>query len=184
TWTKEYDPGSLGTTEQMAILDNWLCTGTGCAVAVYGSALVVGATSIVSTSCSPSCSTFTSAVNATSKFAIAYSSAEAMSGTLYMVGLASGLTGASTGTLNFFSFTIGGAATSSSVQIETSTAAWQAALCSSSTTLVLFEATTASNTVYARESLTDGGTWYPAAGSTAFLVSTSETSITGLSTAN
>jgi hypothetical protein len=184
TWTQQ-DSISFGSTLPAEAIDPWACSGTGCAVLVYGPALVTGATSIISTSCTPNCATWTGAVSSpgTSNYAMASSSSLVIGGALYFAGLDATTSGQNVGALNFWAFQIGSLSWPTETTVESAHSAWQAALGSSATTLVLFEAASGGSTLYARSSLTYGNIWFPAVGSPAFTVSSSETSVTGITAA-
>lgn len=175
TWVKE-DDAAGGTTESLGIVSPYDCgVSSGCAVLVYGTALVTGPTDVTSTSCSPSCSTWTTPVATTSDYALGSSSARVVGGTVYFAGLASASANQGTGTLKFWSFPLGSGSAPVETTIESGTSAWQAALSSSSGTLVLFEKASGSTIEY-RETVTYGDTWYPSVTSGPIAVSSSETS--------
>jgi len=182
TWVKE-DDVAAGTVQIMGAIEPYPCgVVAGCAVLTYGTTLVTGATSIISSSCTPTCATWTAAVTTTSDYLMGSSSAVVIGNTVYFAGLASGSTGQTTGTLKFWSFPVGAASAPPETTIESTVAAWQAALCSSSTTLVLFEETSGTTVEY-RTSVTFGGVWYPPLASGPISISTTETSATGLTAA-
>jgi hypothetical protein len=76
--------------------------------------------------------------------------------------------------LNFWTFVIGGSATSSEQTIESSSAAWQSAIGSDGTTIFLFDASVSTISYYYTSNL--GYTWYLGADATTY-----EPSVTGLS---
>ncbi len=182
TWVNE-DDINVGTVQTMGIIEPYPCgVAAGCAVLTYGTALVTGLTSTISTSCTPTCATWTTAVSTTSNYLIGSSSTVVIGSTVYFAGLASGSTGQTTGTLKFWSSPIGASSAPPETTIESTVAAWQTALSSSTTTLVLFEETSGTTIEY-RTSLTFGATWYPLLTSGPISISTTETSATGLTAA-
>ncbi len=182
TWVKEDDIAG-GTVETKGIILPYPCgVAAGCAVLAYGTAFETGATSIISSTCTPTCATWSAAITTTSDYLIGSSSAVVIGNTLYFAGLGSSSTGQSTGTLNFWSFPIGGASTPPETTIESTMSDWDAALSSSTTTLVLFEETSGTTIEY-RTSVTFGATWYPLLTSGPISISTTETSAAGISAA-
>ena len=136
-----------------------------------------GAVSVYSTTVTSSwtTSTWTTAVATTSDYELASSSDTLIGNTLAFSGLASGSTGATTGTLKFWTFSVGVTTTAPTEQtIESSTAAWQSAIGSEGTTIFLFDASVSTINYYYSANL--GYTW-----SSKFVATVYEPSITGLS---
>ena len=78
-----------------------------------------------------------------SDYALALSSDTLVGTTLAFAGLASGTTPSqASGTLNYWTFTIGGIATSPEQTIENTSAPWQSAIGSDGATVFLFDAAT------------------------------------------
>lgn len=115
-------------------------------------------------------------------YALSSSSEELVGNVLCFAGLGSTSAGATTGTLNFWTYVFGVGSTSTSeagsaTQIETSAAAWQAALGVYQNTLFLFDSNGYVLNYYYSGNL--GQTW-----STKAIATPYETSISGLSAAN
>ena len=106
------------------------------------------------------------------------SSASAISNTVYFAGLASGSAGVTTGTINFWSFTYGGAGTSTETQLQGTTGGWSVSISDEpSKTLIVYYGS--GSNLYMLSSVNYGTTW-----SSALTISSSETSVTGVSAAD
>ncbi len=115
-------------------------------------------------------------------YSLTASSALFIGNTMYFAGLQNAATGQTTGNLKFWTltFTSMTAGTNTAEQtIESSTAAWQAALTSSGTTLALFD-NPSSSTIQYYTSSTLGSIW----NSPAIALESAETAINGLSPAS
>ncbi|MGA2876330.1 MAG: hypothetical protein ABSE82_12420, partial [Nitrososphaerales archaeon] len=118
--------------------------------------------------------TWTTAVSPPSDYALTSSSETLVGSTLAFEGLAASSISQTTGTLNYWTFIIGGSATSIEQTIEGSTAAWQSSISSEGTTIFLFDASVSTINYYYTSNL--GYTW-----SSKTVATTYEPSITGLS---
>ncbi|MGH2638049.1 MAG: hypothetical protein ACRDF4_01985, partial [Rhabdochlamydiaceae bacterium] len=140
-------------------------TGTG-AISIYSTTVASGWT----------VSTWSASVSPASNYALASSSETVAGSTLAFAGLASSSTGQTSGSLKFWTFVLGGSATSQETTIESSSEDWQAALGSFGNTLFLFDANNSAINYYYTSNL--GYTWSPRATATTY-----EPSITGMSAA-
>ena len=121
-----------------------------------------------------STTTWTTAVSPPSDYALTQSSDTLVGSTLAFAGLAASSISQTTGTLNYWTFIIGGTATSAEQVIESATAAWQAAIGSDGTTIFLFDASVSTISYYYTSNL--GSTWYSGADATYY-----EPNVEGLS---
>jgi len=139
---------------------------------IYGEGGVTAAVKIITTTTGAS---WTSSVSPISNYMLFSSSATAIGNTLYFVGLASGSTGVTTGTVNFWSFANGASITSTETQLQSTSSGWLTSISQepSDTLIVFYGSGTTLSTLY---STNFGNTW-----SSIQTVSSSETSITGLS---
>jgi len=141
---------------------------------IYGEGSITSVIRIITTTTGAS---WTAAVSPTSDYALFSSSATSIGNTLYFAGLASGSAGQTSGTVNFCSFAYGSGSTSSERILAGSSAAWIVSISEDpSDTLMVFYG---SGTTLSLVSSTNyGGYW-----STAQTLSSSESSITGVSSA-
>ncbi|MHB1868822.1 MAG: hypothetical protein ACYCPP_07745, partial [Nitrososphaerales archaeon] len=116
---------------------------------------------------------WSSVVSPSSNYAMADSSATEISNTIYFVGLGSATAGVSVGTVNFFTYSIGAAATSSETVLVPTVSSWQAVISQASQTLQIFYGTGTS--LYQLFTTNLGQTF-----SVAQTVSTSQTALPGL----
>ena len=138
---------------------------------VYGSG---GTTQTVSVTATTTGSSWSAVVSPPSYYKIFSSSATSMGNTLYFVGLASSGTGATSGTINFWSFNFGATQTSSETQLQATSSSWDTTMSEeTSRTLIVFYGSGSS--VYDTYSVNGGASWYPSA-----TISGSESSIAGL----
>jgi len=139
---------------------------------IYGEGGVTAAVKIITTTTGAS---WTSSVSPTSNYMLFSSSATAIGNTLYFVGLASGSTGVTTGTVNFWSFANGASTTSAETQLQSTNSGWLTSISQepSDTLIVFYGSGTTLSTLY---STNFGTSW-----SSIQTVSSSETSIAGLS---
>lgn len=141
-----------------------------------------GAISLYTTSVTSgwSASTWNTAVSPPSDYALASSSEVVIGDTYCFAGLASRTPSATTGTLRFWTYTLGlspaASATSSEQTIESSTAAWQAAIEANGNTLVLYDSSGGTLNYYYSGNL--GSSWSEKSVATEY-----EASITGLTAA-
>jgi len=117
-------------------------------------------------------------------YSITSSSAQFIGNTMYFAGLANAAVGQTTGTLRFWSITFTSMTVATNTAdttgvngnpIESSTQAWQAALTSSGTTLVLFDAYLTGTTIQYYTSSTLGSIW-----SSAVTLVSAESAVNGL----
>jgi hypothetical protein len=179
TWSSNLAPSSLATLSNGAVpvIES---PGSPGALLVYeaGVSSGTGVIDVIETTVTSSftSSTWSSAVSPISDYSLGSSSAVVIGNALYFAGLASSSTGQTSGTLQFWSYQIGGSATSSETTIENTSASWQAALSSSGSTLCLFDAAGSSISYYLSYDL--GSTWTAEA-----VINAYEPSVTGLSAA-
>jgi hypothetical protein len=139
---------------------------------IYGEGSVTSQLKVITTTTGASWST---SVSPPSDYAMFYSSATSIGNTLYFAGLASSSTGQTSGTLNFWSYAYGSSATSVETVLQSSSAAWVASISEdpSDTLIAFFGSGTTLSMMYS--------TNYGSAWSSAVTISSSETSITGVS---
>jgi hypothetical protein len=167
SWAKEDDISPLASdiTPILVPLSNGIAL-------IYGEGSITSAARVITTTTGAS---WTSAVSPASNYMLFSSSATAIGNTLYFAGLASSSTGVTTGTVNFWSFSYGAVATSSETQLQSSSSGWLASISQepSETLIVYYGSGTTVSSLY---STNFGNSW-----SSISTVSSSETSITGLS---
>lgn len=175
-WSSNIAPTNSLTATADGVIDG-LQTGSGAVLIAETSGTTgTGAISIYSTTGSSgwTSSTWTSAVSPPSDYALPSSSEDVVGATLAFAGLASTTVSQTSGTLNFWTFVIGGSATSTEQEIETTSASWQASLGVYGGTLFLFDATGSTLSYYYTGNL--GNTWSPK-----IFATTYEPNIAGLS---
>jgi hypothetical protein len=141
---------------------------------IYGEGSVTAATDITATTTGI---TWSSVVVAPSNYLLFSSSATSIGNTVYFAGLSSASTGATTGTVGFWSYSMGATTTSSQTTLQSSTSNWMAAISEeASGTLIVFYG--AGTNIYVLSSVSSGAIWSSIAS-----ISASETSVTGLTSA-
>jgi flagellin-like protein len=141
---------------------------------IYGEGSVTAATDITTTTTGI---TWSSVVAAPSNYLLFSSSATSIGNTVYFAGLSSGSTGATTGTVGFWSYSMGATSTSSQIILQGSNSNWMAAISEeASGTLIVFYG--AGTSIYVLSSVSSGAIW-----SAATSISASETAVTGLTSA-
>ncbi len=167
TWAKEDDISPLASD----IVPLLVPLSNGVAL-IYGEGSITSTVNVITTTTG---STWSTAVSPPSDYALFSSSATAIGSTLYFAGLASTSTGVTTGTVNFWSFVNGASATSAETQLQSSTSGWIVSISQepSDTLIVFYGSGTTVSMIY---SMNFGKAW-----SSAETLSSSETSITGLS---
>jgi hypothetical protein len=142
---------------------------------VYGRGSVTAPVYVISTSTG---SSWTSSVSPASDYALFDSSAISISSTVYFAGLGSSTAGVSTGAVKFWSFVNASTSTSTETTLQATTSGWSVSISEMpSKTLIAFYGSGAY--VYSEWSVNYGITW-----SSTQTVSSSETSITGLTSAD
>jgi hypothetical protein len=147
--------------------------GSGVAL-IYGPGGSTGTVYVITTSNNGA--TWSAAISPPSNYAMFDSSATAIGNTFYFVGLASSSSGQSSGTLNFWGYTFGAGSTSAETKLQTTSNSWQGTISQSNGTLIVFYGQ--GSTVNQLFSTDLGSSWSPIQ-----IVSSSETSITGLTSA-
>ena len=130
-WSKVDDISPLST-DEMAML---VPLSSGVAL-IYGEGSVTAPVRIIT---SATGSSWSAAVSPPSDYSLFSSSADSITNTVYFAGLASGSAGATTGALNFWTFTSGAGSTSSETQLQGTTSGWSVSISEEpSKTLVVF----------------------------------------------
>jgi len=138
---------------------------------IYGSGSTTRPVSIITSTTGVLWST---PVSPPSDYALFDSSALSIGNTVYFVGLNSTTAGATSGTINFWTFTNGGAATSSETRLVSTPGSWMSSISQSGNTLSVFYG--AQSLVNYTYTTNQGSTFSPT-----FTISSSEASITGIS---
>jgi hypothetical protein len=168
TWNQADLVSSGVTTTTVPIL---LPTLNGVAL-IYGSGTTTGTVYITyTTDAAPT--TWSSPISPPSNYAIGSSSATEIGNTIYFAGLASSSTGTSTGTVNFFTYTIGATSTSSETVLSSTVSGWQVAISQVSQTIQIFYGS--GSNLYQLFSVNEGLSF-----SSPLSVSTSQNSLAGL----
>lgn len=181
-WSADIGPTALnGLTVTADALITGLQTSAGAVLVAETSgaaASTTGVISIYSTTVTSAwtTSTWTSAVHPPSDYALSLSSDTIVGSTLAFAGTAASSISQTTGTLNFWTFTVGGTTTSTEQVIESSTAAWQSGIGSDGTMIFIFDANPAISEINYYYSSNLGYSW-----SSEAVATTYEPSITGLS---
>jgi len=168
TWSKVDDISPLSS-DEVPILEP-LTTGV---ALIYGEGRITAQVKITT---SATGSSWSAAVSPTSDYLLLSSSAETISNTVYFAGLASGSAGQTSGTVNFWSFANGGGSTSAETQLQGTSAGWSVSISElPSKSLAVFYGS--GSNLYEQTSVNYGITW-----ASALTISSSETSITEVST--
>ncbi|MFI5421461.1 MAG: hypothetical protein ACHQ1H_10890, partial [Nitrososphaerales archaeon] len=172
----EYKAGSWSSTDTVAGAVAMILPVTSGVVLIYGTGTTT--TNVVSIITSATGSSWSGVVSPASDYALLLSSAYSSGNTVYFAGLASGGSGSGTGTVDFWSFTYGNAATSSQIVVQASVQTWYTSIASaiSSTSLIFYGAGT---NLYYSYSTDQGAVW-----SSQQTISTTETSLTGIASSN
>ena len=122
--------------------------------------------------------TWSTAVSPASYYAMFYSSAISVGNTIYFVGLASGSTGSSSGTVDFWSFTYGASSTSAQTVISSTSAGWYTSIAqaNSNTFIIYYGSGVDMYYVFSTDGMTN---W-----SSQQTISTGESSLVGISSSN
>lgn len=168
-WTKVNDVSSLPLDATPLLLP--LSSGV---ALIYGDGGVTATTEVTTTLTGTSWST---PVSPPSYYRLFSSSAVAMGNNIYFVGLGSGTAGATTGTVDFWTFSSGASATSPETQLESSTSGWLSAISEEqSRSLIVYYGS--GTDLYELASVNGGATW-----NSVMTLSVSETAISGLTSA-
>ena len=140
---------------------------------IYGTGASTGTVSITTTTNGAS---WSPQISPPSNYAFFDSSAIFVGNTIYFVGLASSSAGATSGSLDFWSYSFGAASTSIETALVPEVNSWMASISQVNGTFIVFYGE--GNDVYQVVSMDQGGSWGPAQ-----LLSNSESSIAGLTSA-